>query len=90
MASRPSPPVRWRSSSKTSSISCVSAAMPSKPIVALMPFSECAIAEDLVDRLPVVGLLLDPDDGEVELLEVLAGLREEHREVLGGVHQLFR
>ena len=43
-------------------------------------------AEDLVDRLAVVGLLLDPDDGEVELLEVLARLRQEHREVLGDVH----
>ena len=46
--------------------------------------------EDLVDRLLVVGLLLDPHDGEVELLEVLATLREEHREVLGGLHQRFR
>ena len=43
IASRGRPPLRWRSSSKTSSISCVSAAMPAKPIVALMPFSECAI-----------------------------------------------
>ena len=47
-------------------------------------------AEDLVDRLAVVGRLLDPDDGEVELLEVLAGLGQEHREVLGDVHQIFR
>ena len=43
IASRGRPPLRWRSSSKTSSISCVRAAMPAKPIVALMPFSECAI-----------------------------------------------
>ena len=43
IASRGRPPLRWRRSSKTSSISCVSAAMPAKPIVALMPFSECAI-----------------------------------------------
>ena len=35
--------MRWRSSSKTSSISCVSAAMPAKPIVALIPFIECAM-----------------------------------------------
>jgi hypothetical protein len=49
--------------------------------------------EDLVHGLPVVRLLLDPHDGEVQLLEVLAPLGEEHREVLGGVHggfQLFR
>ena len=42
-ASRASGPVRWRSSSKTSSMACVSAAIFSKPIVALMPFMECAI-----------------------------------------------
>ena len=41
-------------------------------------------AEDLVDRLLVVGGLLDADDGEVELLQVLAALGQEHREVLGG------
>ncbi len=43
IASRERPPLRWRRSSKTSSISWVSAAMPAKPIVALMPFSECAM-----------------------------------------------
>ena len=43
IAIRSSPPWRWRRSSNTSSISCVSAAMPAKPIVALMPFRECAI-----------------------------------------------
>ena len=43
-------------------------------------------AEDLVDRLRIVGLLLDADDREVELLEVLAALGEEHGEVLGDVH----
>ena len=42
--------------------------------------------EDLVDRLLVVGPLLDADDGEVQLLEVLAPLGQEHREVLGDVH----
>ena len=47
-------------------------------------------AEDRVDRLRVVRLLLDPHDGEVELLEVLAALREEHGQVFGGVHQLLR
>ena len=62
--------------------------MPAKPIVALMPFMRVRDAEDLVDRLRVVGRLLDPDDGEVELLQVLAPLGEEHGEVL--VHQLFR
>jgi hypothetical protein len=48
--------------------------------------------EDLVDRLLVVGALLDADDGEVELLEVLAPLREEHGEILGRFHYdwLFR
>jgi hypothetical protein len=46
--------------------------------------------EDRVDRGLVVRLLLDLDDGEVELLEVLTALREEHRQVLGGVHQLLR
>ena len=44
--------------------------------------------EDLIDRRGIVGRLLDPDDGEVQLLQVLAPLGEEHREVL--VHQLFR
>jgi hypothetical protein len=47
-------------------------------------------AEDLVDRLLVVGRLLDADDGEIELLEVLAALGQEHGEILGGLHQLFR
>ena len=47
-------------------------------------------AEDLVDRLLVVGGLLDTNDGEIELLEVLAALSQEHGEVLGGLHQLFR
>jgi hypothetical protein len=46
--------------------------------------------EDRVDRGLIVGLLLDLHDGEVELLEVLAPLRQEHRQVLGGVHQLLR
>jgi hypothetical protein len=43
--------------------------------------------EDLVDRLAVVGALLDADHCERQLLEMLAGLREEHGEVLGDVHQ---
>jgi hypothetical protein len=43
-------------------------------------------AEDLVDRLAVVGRLLDPDDREVELLEVLARLGQEHGQVLRDVH----
>ena len=43
MASTGSPSVRWRSSSNTSSITCVSSAIGAKPIVALMPLSECAI-----------------------------------------------
>jgi hypothetical protein len=47
-------------------------------------------AKDLVDGLAVVGRLLDAHDGEVELLEVLARLGHEHRQVLGGIHQIFR
>ena len=42
MASRVRPSPRWRSSSKTSSISCVSLAIWAKPMVALMPLSEWA------------------------------------------------
>ena len=42
-------------------------------------------AKDLVDRLAVVGRLLDPDHREVELLQVLTSLGQEHREVLGYV-----
>ena len=64
--------------------------MPSKPIVADMPLRRVGDAEDLVDRLAVVGRLLEAHDREVELLQVLAALGEEHREVLGGVHQIFR
>ena len=44
--------------------------------------------ENLVDRLRVVGLFLDPDHREVELLQVLTPLGQEHGEVL--VHQPFR
>ena len=87
-ASRVRPPVRWRSSSKTSSISCVRAAMPAKPMVALMPFSEWAMRKISSTVAPVVGLLLDAHDGEVELLQVLAALGEEHREVLGACPSL--
>ena len=47
-------------------------------------------AEDLVDRLLVVRGLLDADDREVELLQVLAALGQEHGEVLGDLHQVFR
>ena len=47
-------------------------------------------AEDLVDRGPVVGPLLDAHDREPEPLEVLARLGDEHREVLGDVHQPSR
>ena len=44
--------------------------------------------ENLVDRLRVVGGFLDPDHCEVELLQVLTPLGQEHGEVL--VHQPFR
>jgi hypothetical protein len=44
-------------------------------------------AEDLVDGRSVVGLLLDAHDGEVELLQVLAALGEEHLGVLARVHR---
>jgi hypothetical protein len=47
-------------------------------------------AEDRVDGLAVVGRLLEAHDGQVQLLEVLPALGQEHREVLGGVHQIFR
>ena len=47
-------------------------------------------AEDRVDGLAIVGRLLEAHDGEVELLEVLPALGQEHRKVLGGVHQSFR
>jgi hypothetical protein len=47
-------------------------------------------AEDRVDGLAVLGRLLECHDGEVELLEVLPALGQEHRKVLGGVHQSFR
>jgi hypothetical protein len=47
-------------------------------------------AEDLVDRRGVVGALLDAHDREPQLLQVLARLGDEHREVLGDVHQATR
>ena len=62
--------------------------MPAKPIVALMPFRECAIRKISSTVVRIVGRLLDLDDREVELLQVLTPLGQEHREVL--VHQLFR
>jgi hypothetical protein len=42
-------------------------------------------AEDLVDRLAVVRGLLDAHDREVELLQVLPALGQEHREILGNL-----
>ena len=47
-------------------------------------------AEDRVDGLAILGRLLEAHDGEVELLEVLPALGQEHRKVLGGIHQSFR
>ncbi len=47
-------------------------------------------AEDLVERRTIRGVLLQLDHGEVEFLEVLARLRQEHGHVLGGVHYAFR
>ncbi len=64
--------------------------MRSKPIVALMPFSECAIRKISSTVSTVVGSLLDADDRQVQLLEVLAALGEEHRQVLVEVHHAFR
>ena len=87
MASRESPPRRWRRSSKTSSISCVSAAIAAKPIVALMPFSECAMRKISSIVSLSSGFSSIATTREVELLEVLAALGQEHREVLGGVHR---
>ena len=54
------------------------------------PFHRVRDAEDLVDRVAVVGALLDAHDREVERLEVLLGLGEEEREVVGSVHQALR
>ena len=88
IASDGRPPVRWRSSSKTSSITWVSSAIAAKPIVALMPFSECAIRKIPSTVVLVLRGLLELDDGEVQFLEVLPRLGEEHRHVFGGVHQL--
>ena len=64
--------------------------MPAKPIVALMPFSECAMRKISSTVSWSSGALLDPDDREVELLQVLSALGEEHREVFRDVHQVFR
>ena len=47
-------------------------------------------AEDLVDRGAVLGVLLESNDREVQLFEMLARLGDEHRHVLGGIHQDFR
>ena len=86
IASRARPPVRWRSSSKTSSI-CVRerrhAGEAHRRAHALQRVRD---AEDLVDGLAVVGALLDAHDREVELLEVLARLGEEHRRGTRNVH----
>ncbi len=46
--------------------------------------------EDLVERLDVVRSLFDANDCEVQLLQMLAALREEHGEVLVEIHQTFR
>ena len=53
------------------------------------PLQRVRDPEDLLERRPILGVLLEAHDGEVELLQVLAGLREEHRHVLGVVHQPF-
>ena len=63
--------------------------MPAKPIVALMPFIECAMRKISSTVSRSSGGSSIADDREVELLEVLAPLGQEHREVLG-VHQPFR
>ena len=47
-------------------------------------------AEDLLDGRAVLGVLFEPDDRKIQLFEVLARLRDEHRHVLGGVHHDFR
>ncbi len=56
--------------------------MLAKPIVALMPFIECAMRKISSTVGLVVGGLLDLDDREVELLQVLTPLGQEHREIL--------
>ena len=42
--------------------------MPAKPIVALIPFMECAMRKISSTVSGSSGRLLDPDHGEVELL----------------------
>ncbi len=54
------------------------------------PLQRVRDPEDLADGLDVVRRLLHPDDREAQLLEVLAALGEEHRQVLVDVHQVFR
>jgi len=51
------------------------------------PLQRVRDAEDLVDRVAILRRLLDPDDGDVQVLQVLPALCQEHAEVLGEVHQ---
>ena len=54
------------------------------------PLEGVGDAEDQIDRLAVGWVLFDRDDGEVELLQVLARLGQEHRQVVANVHQRLR
>ena len=81
--------MRWRSSSNTSSISWVSLAIAAKPIVALMPLSEWAIRKISSTVARSCGLSSSATIARLSSCEVLARLGEEHRHVLGGVHQAF-
>ena len=47
-------------------------------------------AEDRIDAVGVFGSLLEGHDREVELLQVLAALGDEHRQVVARIHQLLR
>jgi hypothetical protein len=62
--------------------------MPAKPIVALMPFIEWSDAEDLVDRLLVVGRLLDRTTARLSSWRCSRPSAGTWG-VLGGLHQLF-
>ena len=46
--------------------------------------------EDLIHRLAVPGVLLQADDRQVQFLQVLLRLGQEHGHVFGGVHYAFR
>ena len=72
--------------SKTSSILCVSAAIWAKPIVALIPFRECAMRKISSSVSRSSGVSSMRMTARFSVLQVLAALGEEHAQVLGDVH----